>query len=269
MNILSSHISEIAETITEVHSSGQNTLQPPTESQSLRLGASRSLPVPWTSDAAKVAEIIAQRRWDELLEFGSIAPWAEVVPGAPYPMTVDDLARWPDDGYRYELVRGRLVRMPPPGGGHGIIAANLCGELRAYVRRHRLGYVFAAETGFRLDKPGDSAQEVKAADASFVQLARAPDQNSPEWATNWQLPPDLVAEIASPSQNHSGMDPKAREWLEAGVRLVWVIWPQTKQVDVWLPGNQNPGNTLRIGDALDGLDVVPGFSYPLQDLFEM
>lgn len=202
-------------------------------------------------------------------EIGNIAPWGEVVPGAPYPMTADELARWPDDGYHYELVRGRLIRMPPPGGGHGIIAANLSGELRTYVRHHRLGYVFAAETGFRLEQLGDPEQNVQAPDVSFVRRDRAPAQDSPEWAKNWRLAPDLVAEIVSPSQHHAEMDPKAREWLAAGVRLVWVVWPRTKQVDVWLPGSRNPVKTLKMGDALDGLDVVPGFSYALKDLFEV
>src|SRR5437588_12159552 len=49
-----------------------------------------------------------------------IAPWAEAVPDAPYPMSVDDLLDWPDDdGYRYEVVEGVLVRMAgpwPPAG---------------------------------------------------------------------------------------------------------------------------------------------------------
>jgi len=83
----------------------------------------------------------------------------------------------------------------------------------------------------------------------------------------WELAPDLAVEAASKSQFLPEMAAKARDWLTAGVRLVWFVWPRTKQVDVWLPGNQNPARTLKIGDALDGLDVVPGFSHPLADLF--
>ncbi len=51
------------------------------------------------------------------------------------------------------------------------------------------------------------------------------------------------------------------------VRLVWVVWPNERQVDLWLPGNENPVQTLNLGDALDGREVVPGFAYPLAELF--
>ena len=195
------------------------------------------------------------------------APWAELVPDAPYPMTAADLEKLPDDGWRHELVRGRLVRMPPPGGGHGNIAAILCAELSVYVRRHHLGYVLAAETGFRLAGLGDPEQNVYAPDGAFVQLDRAPAKDGLEWVKPWRLAPDLIAEVASPDQHRPEMSAKARDWLTAGVRLVWVVWPKTKQVDVWLPGNQNPTKTLKPGDALDGLEVVPGFAYALADLF--
>jgi hypothetical protein len=49
--------------------------------------------------------------------------------------------------------------------------------------------------------------------------------------------------------------------------LVWVIWPRRQQVDVWHPGARRP-STRGEGDLLDGEDVVPGFSYPVADLFK-
>ena len=64
------------------------------------------------------------------------------------------------------------------------------------------------------------------------------------------------------------MAAKARRYLQAGVRLVWVVWPKRRQVDVWRPGDTQLSTTLRIADALKGLDVVPGFSYPLVELFK-
>ena len=56
----------------------------------------------------------------------------------------------------------------------------------------------------------------------------------------------------------------------AGVRLVWIIWPKRREVDVWrtdAAGAPQLVATLKHGDALDGLDVLPGFTYPLADLF--
>ncbi len=78
---------------------------------------------------------------------------------------------------------------------------------------------------------------------------------------------DLVAEVASPDQFRSEMGAKARQWLAGGVRLVWIAWPKERQVDLWLPGQENAMQTLQSGDALDGRDVVPGFSYLLAELF--
>lgn len=195
------------------------------------------------------------------------APWAELVPDAPYPMTAAELEKLPEDGWHYELVRGRLVRMPPTAGGHGTTAARLTIVLGQFVEAHHMGAVLAAETGFRLAGLGDPEKNVYAPDVSFVRADRVPARNTPAWDDFWELAPDLVVEVASKSQFRPEMAAKARDWLTAGVRLVWVVWPKTKQVDVWLPGNQNPVKTLKVGEHLDGLDVVPGFSYTLAELF--
>ena len=63
------------------------------------------------------------------------------------------------------------------------------------------------------------------------------------------------------------MGAKARRYLKAGTRLVWIVWPRRRQVDVWRPGDQTPSQTLGLADSLDGLDVVPDFTYPLAKLF--
>ena len=91
---------------------------------------------------------------------------------------------------------------------------------------------------------------------------------SPDYDKPWPLAPDLVVEVASPNQSRPKMAAKARRYLQAGVRLVWVVWPKRRQVDVWRPGDTQLSTTLRIADALKGLDVVPGFSYPLVELFK-
>ena len=51
----------------------------------------------------------------------------------------------------------------------------------------------------------------------------------------------------------------------AGTRLLWAIWPTARQVDVWQP--DEPMQTLSAHERLDGLDVAPGFTMPIADLF--
>ncbi len=101
----------------------------------------------------------------------------------------------------------------------------------------------------------------------FVQASRVPPRASPAYAKAFLGAPDLAVEVASPTQYHPAMDAKARLYLGAGTRLVWVIWPRYQQVDVWHPGATARTKTLGIDDTLDGEDVVPGFTLPVATLF--
>jgi Uma2 family endonuclease len=196
----------------------------------------------------------------------TLAPWAEPAPGARFPLSADDLSLLPGDAWRYELVEGRLVRMPPPGGEHGAIAAHLNAIVWIHARNNHLGTVLSSETGFLLSQPGQP-DTVLAPDVAFVRAEHVPAPDSPDRSGYWRVAPDLVAEVVSPSQFRPEMADKARLWLESGARLVWIVWPRDRQVDVWLPGHDEPAATLGVSDQLDGRDVLPGFTYPLADLF--
>ena len=84
-------------------------------------------------------------------------------------ITADELLQMKDDGFRYELVRGELVKMSPAGHQHGRIALNLTGPLFQHVKTHNLGAVYAAETGFKLAEDPDV---VRAPDAAFIRRER-------------------------------------------------------------------------------------------------
>jgi Uma2 family endonuclease len=189
----------------------------------------------------------------------SVAPWAE-----PARWVADDLLKLPDDGWHYELVRGRLVRMAPTTWGHGRITNRLQRALDRYVELHRLGEIVPAETGFNLTMPGEPDDTVLAADIAFIRADRLPPPETDSFAA---LAPDLVVETASKGQHKPGMNAKARLWLERGAQLVWVVWPRRRTVDVWQPGDITPRATLAMGDILDGGDALPGFSLPIADLF--
>jgi Uma2 family endonuclease len=84
-------------------------------------------------------------------------------------LTADDLLKKPHDGYRYELVKGELIRVPPAGNIHGQRAMRLGWRLARHVESNDLGVVFAAETGFRLATDPDT---VRAPDVAFVTRTR-------------------------------------------------------------------------------------------------
>ena len=61
---------------------------------------------------------------------------------------------------------------------------------------------------------------------------------------------------------------KARTYLDGGTRLVWIVWPERQGVDVWRAGRSvGPAAMLTIDDMLDGEAVIPGFVYPVADVF--
>src|SRR5579862_8054054 len=78
----------------------------------------------------------------------TLAPWAEIVPGIG-PVTVADLLTLPDDGWRYEVVEGVLVRVAGSGDLATNIAAVILSTLLIYVRPRRLGRVTGADGVYR------------------------------------------------------------------------------------------------------------------------
>ena len=194
-----------------------------------------------------------------------VAPWAEVVPQRP-PMTADELHALPEDEWTYELVGRVLVRMPLSSFGASNVGMRLAIRLGAYVEDNGLGAVTGEQGGYRLD-PDHPLDTELAPDLAFVRADRLPAPASPEYYKRApQLAPDLAVEVASDNQFGSGMAAKAKTYLTFGTRLVWVIWPRYRRVDVWHPGDAVPV-PLGIGDTLDGEDVVPGFTFPVARLF--
>lgn len=197
----------------------------------------------------------------------TFAPWAEIVPDAPYPMSVEGLLALPDDGGgMYELVEGRLVMPPPSGGGASSTAMSLGAALTLFVHSHALGAVTGPDGAFVLSAPGEP-DTVLAPDVAFVRAQHMPKFGTPEWDAAWHVAPDLVVEIASPNQYRPEMAAKSRMYLAAGTRLVWVVWPKSKEVDVWRMGDLQPAATLGVGDTLSGKEVLPGFGYLVANLF--
>lgn len=192
------------------------------------------------------------------------APWAESIVDDG-PLTIADLERLPDDGWLYELVEGRLVRMAPEGGEASYLGIRLASAIQRLADEIG-GFVTGAAGGFELSRPGEPPT-VLAPDVAFVRAERVPPPGSRERRGFWRLAPDLVVEIASPSQRRPDLEAKVRVYLAAGVRLVWVVWPRRQEIDVWPAGAEAPVRTLRLGDVLDGGDVLPGFRLPLDRLF--
>lgn len=175
-------------------------------------------------------------------------------------LTAEDLWKQVDDGYQYELVKGIIRRMPPAGFEHGILSSKIGSNLNKHIKKHQLGYVCSAGTGFKISQNPDT---VRAPDAAFICQAAIDEQGIPNGY--WEGAPDLAVEVISPSDRDIEVDEKVDEWLIAGCAMVWVVNPRRETVEVY----RSPEDitVLRGDDILDGADVIEGFQCRVQDLF--
>ena len=176
--------------------------------------------------------------------------------------TADELLRFPRGKNRYELIRGELKTMAPAGNEHGSLAAIVTGLLLVHVRTHKLGKVYAAETGFKLASNPDT---VRAPDAAFISQKRL-DEVGPVQGY-WPGAPDLAVEVVSPNDLYTEVSDKVAEWLEAGFGMVVVVNPRNQQVVVYLSPTEV--KVLGVDDTLDGGEVVPGWQLPIGELFDL
>jgi Uma2 family endonuclease len=178
----------------------------------------------------------------------------------PALFTAADVAGVSLPGKSVELVRGHLVVREPPGTRHGRVSAELTYQIMSFVKRERLGAVFAQDTGFQIAADPDT---VRGPDVAFVSRDRLAQIPRTGYAA---LAPDLVAEVLSPGDRPGEVLAKVADWLSAGARLVWVIDPERVEARVY-----RPDGSLSIvnGDAsLDGEDVLPGFRVLLGEILK-
>ena len=175
-------------------------------------------------------------------------------------MTAEDLWDLKDDGYRYDLIRGELIRMSPAGAPHGELSLRIGASILAHVNEHQLGKAYGAETGFILARNPDV---LLAPDVAFIQNSRLPPKS--KRVGFMEVAPDLVVEIVSPSDLFREVHAKVMEYLARGVRLVWVVQPERQEVTVYDP-DLSPV-VMSMDEELDGGDVLPGFRLPLEDIF--
>lgn len=160
------------------------------------------------------------------------------------------------EGYRYELIEGKLEMSPQPGGEHGKISTLLAMFFGIYVYQNNLGQVWTNGTFEFGPKTG------LAPDLAFVVTSRLPA------STEKAVPviPDLVIEIRSPSDRKTKIINKVRRYQKAGVRLIWLVEPKKRVVQVYHQNDQTP-TTLHPNAELDGEDIVAGFKLEVSKLF--
>jgi len=160
---------------------------------------------------------------------------------------------------RCELIEGELVEMSPAGREHGAIGGRLAAYAGIFILDQDLGETYTSDTGFRL-----GPETVLQPDVSYVRTERLPTDVDPIGFL--PLAPDWAVEVISPSERPAATQRKIYLYLDAGVQLLWVVYPATRTVTVYT--QDQPPRTLTVDDILDGEDLLPGFTLPVRALFE-
>lgn len=175
--------------------------------------------------------------------------------------TDEEFMALPKDGHRYEIVNGELIDMGNSGALHGYVCSLLLAALASYVLSKKLGIILDSSTAFKM-KNGNR----RSPDISFFAKERL--QGLTELPTGFlEGAPDLAVAVLSPGNTVEEIHDKLVEYFENGTRLAWIIHPIEHYVLVYRSA-QEPDRLLKSVDALDGEEVIPGFTLPVVDLFQ-
>jgi len=145
------------------------------------------------------------------------------------------------------------------GNYESYLAGILIQLLGNFVQQNGLGVIMPPDGMMRL-APG----LVRLPDVSFISWDRLPGRTIPRKEI-WDLAPDLAVEVISRGNTRQEMARKLSDYFSAGVRLVWYVYSDTNEVQVY----ESPDKcaTLGVEATLDGGQVLPGFRLPLSTLF--
>jgi Uma2 family endonuclease len=177
--------------------------------------------------------------------------------------TTTNLLSWeafeqlPDDGMHREIVEGEVITLPPPKYGHGVVAKKIRKALEAV--EDKAGCDAYQEMGYKLsDNPATWLQP----DVSFIRKERTltiPEDGYLHGA------PELAVEVISLSESAADVDRKVELFLEHGSLAVWVVYPRTKKVRVYLA--DGTAFSRGVADKLTLHELLPGWELPVSKLF--
>ncbi len=181
------------------------------------------------------------------------------------PMTADeffDFVHRPENDNRwFELVRGEVIELPPPRKPHGFVCGNIGRILGNYTFAYGRFYMTGNDSGVILERDPDT---VRGPDVAIYNDATTFAELHPKYG---EVPPLLAVEVLSPDDRLGKIMRKVKIYLKAGVQIVWVVDPETRNVTVHRPGKE--AAIVEDHEELTGEDVLPGFSCRVADFFRL
>jgi Uma2 family endonuclease len=184
---------------------------------------------------------------------------------APELMTAEEFFDWvhrPENRDRFfELERGKVVEMPPPGKYHGFVCGRVSGILSIFAAQRRRGYPCANDSGLVVEQDPDT---VRGPDLTFYEDDQTAENMDRKYAIE---PPRLVVEVLSPSDQTTKVNRRLSQYLKKGVPLVWLVDPEIRSVTVYRHGKDH--YVLDEGEELTGEEVLPDFRCRVAEFFAL
>lgn len=174
--------------------------------------------------------------------------------------TYADYQRLPDDGRRYEIIRGVLYVTNAPNVDHQYTVTALGAKFYVFATEHKLGHVFVAPCEVHLSEESKPVQP----DIFFIQQDRLPKRRSPFFAGA----PDLIVEVISPGSIRLDRVTKFTEYEQTGVAEYWIVDPQARIIEVYVLSNGEYGllGTFKDEELVQS-QVLAGISIVASTLF--
>ena len=164
-----------------------------------------------------------------------------------------------DTEKEYEIVNDIPEEKEMAGARHGRVGARLLTFINHHVITHDLGVVYGPDTTFKMER------NERLPDVSFVSIDRIPEDGDPEGI--WHLAPDLAVEVISPNDVYVKVMNKVFDYLDEGVKQVWLVSPEHKTVAIYY--SMTEYKVLTENDLLTYEELLPGFSCKVGDLFAL
>ena len=166
----------------------------------------------------------------------------------------------------FELVNGVLIDRQIDWMS-AFWGTNLLGLLGAFCAKHHSGWLNGSAAGYQCfhEVCPDDPDRVRKPDGSFIALDRLSSDALPQG--HCEIVPDLAVEVISPNDRYHEVEEKVDEYLQAGVRLVWVVHPQKKTIRIHRANGTM--QDLHLADELSGEDVLVGFRCPVSEVFRL
>lgn len=169
--------------------------------------------------------------------------------------TLEEVHSLPEDGNKYELVRGELFVTPPPTYDHETILARLTRLLEPYVAANGLGLVYHPRSVVRFE----------GSETEPDLMVRPPHPRS---MASWDAAPapTLLVEVISPSTRRRDHEQKKSYYMEAGVGAYWIVDGERRTVTVVRRGERDRVERERVSWSPAG--VTSALIIPLSEIFD-